>query len=334
MPVRSPYVLAALATAAVPRLEPRAVSWLAVPGDYDAARIVTTSGETVEVRAPRTARAGAELAAEVELLAELVRYRASGALPFDVPEIIGSVVPNPGRSGKPRRVKSGIRFSTDDEDPPRAPEPPQQTGQVIVQRSLPGEELALARISGNAELAANLGRAVAAIHKLPTEVIDNSGLPVYSAPEYQERLLAELDESAETGKIPAVLLRRWEDKLEDVATWKFQPVVVHGDLDAELVRVADDAVTAISGWSHARVADPADDLVWLAAAASQPEWDTIMTAYQGERGHFVDPHLRERALLGGELALARWLRHGTLNELPDVVADAEAMLLDLAREFE
>lgn len=334
MPSRSPYVLAALATAAVPRLEPQAVSSLSVPGDYEAARVLTTSGETVDVRAPRTARAGAELAAEVELLAELIRYRKNGSLPFDVPEILGSVVPNPGRSGKPRRVKSGIRFSTDDDEDRRAPEPAQPTGQIVVQRPLAGKELDLARLSGNPELPGNLGRAVAAIHNLPTDVIENSGLPVYSAPEYQERLLVELDESAETGKIPAVLLRRWEEKLEDVSTWRFQPVVVHGDLDAELVRIDHDAVAAISGWSHARVADPADDLVWLAAAASPSEWDAIMAGYQQERGDFADPHLRDRALLGGELALARWLRHGTLNNLPDVVADAEAMLGDLAKQFE
>jgi hypothetical protein len=42
-----------------------------------------------------------------------------------------------------------------------------------------------------------------------------------------------------------------------------------------------------------------------------------------------DPRLVDRALLVGELALARWLLHGVRRSLPDVVADAESMLADL-----
>ncbi len=54
-----------------------------------------------------------------------------------------------------------------------------------------------------------------------------------------------------------------------------------------------------------------------------------MEAYQLRRTELTDKHLLDRALLVGELALARWLLHGVRNGLDDVVADALDMLADL-----
>ncbi|WP_245993162.1 phosphotransferase [Xylanimonas allomyrinae] len=178
-------------------------------------------------------------------------------------------------------------------------------------------------------LAADLGRTLAAIHELPVSVIETCGLPSYTADVYRERRLVELDEAAATGRVPTPLLRRWEAALEDVALWRFRPVVVHGDLAADQVLVAGGRVAAVTGWSDARVADPADDLAWLLVAAPPDAVDSIMEAYQLRRTELQDPRLVDRALLVGELALARWLLHGVRQGLPEVVADAEAMLTDL-----
>jgi hypothetical protein len=141
--------------------------------------------------------------------------------------------------------------------------------------------------------------------------------------------LAELDEAAATGRVPASLLRRWEAALEDVALWRFQPVTVHGDLAPEHVHTAEGRVTAVTGWGEARVADPADDLSWLLAAAPPQACESVMEAYLLRRTELHDPRLVERALLLGELAVARWLLYGVRNVLSDVVRDAEAMLADL-----
>jgi len=311
MPGRSPYVLAALASAAVARLEPRAVTSLQVPGDFDAAVVLTADGDRLEVRAPRTARAGAELAAEVELLADLARLCDKGSLPFQVPRVVGSVIATPSRSAA-------------------APIAPADGGQVVVQRPLPGRPVSVAALAADPALCRDLGRTIAAIHQIPISVVEQAGMPSYAADEYRQRHLAELDEVAASGKIPAELLKRWEEKLEDVAIWRFQPVVTHGDLDAELVNVADGKIAAITGWSHARVADPADDLVWLAAALPPEAFQQLLESYTAARGQIDDPAIADRAALGSELALARWLRHGLLNDLPDVVSDAVAMLTDLA----
>src|SRR5450756_3087353 len=48
------------------------------------------------------------------------------------------------------------------------------------------------------------------------------------------------------------------------------------------------------------------------------------------RSELRDPHLADRALLAGELALARWLLHGVRFEDEAIVEDATAMLVELA----
>jgi len=311
MPGWSPYVLAALASAAVARLEPHAVTSLHVPGDYDGAVVITKDGERLEVRAPTTPRAGGELAAEIELLSDLVRLRERSTLPFDVPRIVGTAVAAP----------------------PRGPGS-HGGGQVVVQRPLPGRPIDVGALTTDSPLAADLARAIAAIHQLPVAAIEQAGMPVYAADEYRQRQLTEIDEAATSGKIPPALMRRWEGQLEDVGTWRFQPVVTHGDLDAELVHVENDKIAAIAGWSHAKVADPADDFAWLAATVPDEVFEEVLAKYFAARGGIVDPGLAARARLGSELALVRWLRHGMLNDLPEVVADAVAMLTDLAEQLQ
>ena len=302
---RSDLVLAALASAAIRGMSPRSVRSVSVSGDFDAAEVTGADGTVVEIRAPQTNRAGAELAAEVDLLGALARLRDAGDLPFDVPRVLGTT----NILGTGSVVDGGL---------------------AVAQEPVKGTPIDLDNLTDDA-LAKNLGQAIAAIHALPHSVIENAGMPSYAASEYRDRLMVEFDEIAATGLVPEPLLRRWEEKLEDVSTWRFQPVVSHGDLDAELVLTSGDAVSAITGWANARVADPADDLVWFSVAAPPDAVTTVLDAYLAERGDLVDAGLSDRVQFGSELALARWLRYGTINDLPDVVADATEMLADLVK---
>ncbi|MEG3615757.1 MULTISPECIES: macrolide 2'-phosphotransferase [Isoptericola] len=295
---RSPLALAALATAAVPGLDARSVHPDDVPGDYDVAIVTTGDGAEWLVRAPSTTLAGAALEAEIELLESLHLYVEAGVLPFTVPRVAGSALLPEG-------------------------------GRAVVHRRLSGSPLDVAALRPGPGLAADLGRTLAAVHELPVAVVEACGLPCYTAAEYRERRLVELDEAAATRRVPTRLLRRWEAALEDISLWRFQPVVVHGDLAPDQVLASGNRVGSISGWSEARVADPADDLAWLLAAAPPECVDAIMEAYRLRRTELADPRLVDRALLVGELALARWLMHGVRRGLPDVVADAESMLADL-----
>ncbi len=295
---RSPLTLAALATAAVPGLDARSARPVEDPGDYDTAVVTDADGARWTVRAPRSLQAGAALEAEAELLGSLQHYAESGVLSFAVPRVSGTALLPEG-------------------------------GRAVVHPALEGEPLDVDSLRPGPGLAADLGRVLASVHELPRTIVDDAGLPGYEVEEYRARRMAELDEAAATGKVPPTLLRRWETALEDVSLWRFQPVVVHGDLGPEQVLVARGRVVAVTDWASARVADPADDLAWLLVSAPPEAVDSIMEAYQLRRTELTDKHLLDRALLVGELALARWLLHGVRNGLDDVVADALDMLADL-----
>ena len=296
---RSPFALAALATLAVPGLDGRQVAPLDSAAEgFDSAVVVDAEQSRWIVRAPATAAAGAALEAEVAFLEAVEPYVGSGDLSF--------VVPHP----------AGF-----------APLP--DGGRAVVHAELPGHPLVVDRLAPGPGLAASVGRAIAAIHELPVSIVEHTGHPAYSAEEYRTRRLAEVDDAALTGRVPVTLLRRWEDKLGDVAMWRFQPTITHSNLSAEALLTQAGSVSAVQDWSQVRVADPADDLAWLLAAAPAESLDTIMEAYQLRRTELLDPHLTDRALLASELALVRWLLHGVHNDLPDVIEDAVGMLYDL-----
>lgn len=298
---RSPLALAALSTVALPGLDVRSVEARGESaGDYDVAVVIDARDRRLTVRCPRTAAAGADLEAEAVLTEALAAREGAEALPFRVPLTLGFA-----------ELAEG--------------------GRAVIQSELPGVPLRLETLRPGPGLAAELGRALAALHEVPPAIAETAGVPVYTAPEYRERLLAEVDEAAGTGKVPARLLRRWESALEDVALWRFTPTLVHGDLGPDRVLVHEERVVGITDWTDSRVADPADDLAWLLASAPQDAVDSIVEAYLLRRTELSDPHLTERALLSGELALARWLLHGVRNDLADVVADAVGMLVDLDR---
>ena len=286
-------------TVAIPGLDAYDVRRASHQGaDVDAAVVLDADGKRWVVRAPQNARAGAALEAEVALLGALVQHVDAGRLPFDVPRPAGFAhLPEGGRA--------------------------------VVHLQLPGRPLQLDRLGPGPGLAAALGRAIAALHELPHSTVEDAGLPVYEAEAYRQRRLSEVDEAARTRKVPAALLRRWEQALEDVALWRFQPTVVHGDLSAEHVLCSKVAPVGILGWSDAKVADPADDLAWLLVAAPQEAVDPILEAYSLRRTELADRHLASRALLAGELALARWLLHGVRVDDAAIVDDATAMLVEL-----
>jgi len=295
----SPLALAALASAAVPGLDVYDV--LRSPYadvDFDVVIVADATGKRWIVRAPRRASAGAALEAELGLLAALARSRDAGAIAFDIPRPAGTAALPEG-------------------------------GRAVVYEEIRGTRLSLAALDPGPGLAASLGRAIAQIHELPTDLVEDAGLPTYAPEAYRQRRLAELDAAAQTGKVPPALTARWEERLENVAWWRFEPTPVHGSLGEHQVIVSDGTVAGVVGWAEAKVADPADDLAWLVAAATPEAADSVIEAYSVGRRELRDPHLVDRARLAAELALARWLLHGVRTESDEIVDDAVNMLADL-----
>jgi aminoglycoside phosphotransferase (APT) family kinase protein len=300
---RSATALAALASAAVRGLSPIRVE--TPPDDlgreYDVAFVDDDRGMRWVVRAPRQTAAALTLEAEARVLGELRRR-----LPVAVPQPAG-LIPLP------------------------------EGGRAVIYPCLSGQSLHAAELTAGSGLAVEVGRVIAALHEIPAGVFDQAGVPAYTAEEYRLRRLAELDNAARGGDLPATLIARWERALEDVSIWRFAATPIHGDLAAEQILVErGDArgpmharVSGIVDWGQACVADPADDLAWVALTADEQAFDTVFESYVMGRREQPDRHLARRAALAGELALVRWLNAGLAAGDVAVVDEAHLALRDL-----
>jgi len=289
---RTPAYLAALASSAVPGLDPVAVrAARGLPGNRcDVAFVTDTQRRAWVVRVPTTAAVGAQLDTSVPLLALISRR-----LPFQVPSPRGFV---------------GVA-----------------EGRAMVYPFLHGRSVVLEKTPPGPGVAAELGRAVAALHNVDRAVFEEGGVAVYDSETYRRRHLADLDRAAATGHVPTGLLSRWERALEDVSAWRFAPTPVHGNLDGGRVLVSftdeEDAGTAtvrgVTGWEHAQVADPADDFAGVAEECSPEAFESVLEAYAVARIERPDRHLRLRARLAAELR--------ALRRLLDAVTTAEPLLI-------
>ncbi len=295
--------LAAIASAAVPGLNVTAFG--PEPddaADFSSALLLDSENRRWRVRSPRHVEASARLETERQVLrAFSPAIRAE--LPFLLPTVAGTV-----------RQGELITF----------------VYSHIAGKSEAVEELA----GGGAALAVEIGAAIAAIHDLPQELVTGADLPSYTANEFRQRKLNELDQAATTGKIPSSLLRRWEHAMEDVALWRFNASVVHGDLHEDNILIDGQRVTAVMGWTDLRVGDPADDFAWLVAVNDPKFVDTVMQAYSAARHETPDPHLLRRAALSAEFALAQWLVKGFAADSARMVSDAEGMLATLKADID
>lgn len=286
-----PFTLAALATSAVPGLAVFGVREHEEDPSYAEAVIASEDAELL-VRVPRTQAAEVQQSAIILGLAALTAG-PRGRLPFAVPETLGMT-----RAGETRAVVStlvdGDRFSADD-------------------------------LTEDALLVQAIAEAIAAIHELPLSVAQGGGLPVYTAQDLRLIATRVIDRAEATRLIPETVLQRWQRTVEAAELWDFAPTTVHGSLEAERFRVAEDRITGVVGWSELSVGDPAADLAWLLAPGSDV-LDAVLARYSGQRNAGSLPNLRTRAALYHELEVAKWLLHGTETHDQSVIDDAVAMM--------
>jgi len=300
---RTPLALAALASAAVPGLDPVSVEGVAqLPGQqFEVAIIHDTQHRRWVIRAPLTAAAGAQMDVTVSLLGLLSRR-----LPFTVPSPKGFVDLTEG-------------------------------GRASVYPYIAGRPLDFAHLPAGPGIAAELGRALAALHNVDRALFDEAGLPAYDADTYRTRRLSDLDRAAETGHVPTRLLARWERQLEDVSLWRFAPTPTHGDLTGdEVLAVFDDEqdaatgrIRGLTGWEDAKVADPADDFAALVIQAPAAAFDSVLEAYAHARVDRPDKHLARRARLAAELSLVTALMTAVGSKDQGAIERRAARLRDL-----
>ncbi|MDO5634969.1 MAG: phosphotransferase [Micrococcus sp.] len=298
-----PLHLAALAAAAVPGLTP--VEVVTSPddaADFDSAVVTDEARQQWRVRRPRTPEAAMRLETELQVLAGFTPA-VRAALPFRMPSVAGAV------------RQSGLR--------------------TFIYQDMPGAVRTLEDlVAGGESLVSDVARVMAAIHTLPDQVVTLADLPTYTAEQVRTRRLNELDQAATTGRIPALLLRRWETALEEKELWRFTPVPVHGDLHEENLLVDHSHVVGVTGWTDLHVGDPAVDFAWLAAVEDPDFAERVLDAYRYRRveagqADDGDEHLMRRAALAAEFALAQWLVRGVDRHDEFMVEEAEQMLAEL-----
>ncbi len=273
---RSPLFLAALASAAVPGLNPVAVrGGVGAPGhEFETAFVEDSERRHWTVRLPRSEAGGARLDAIAAMLTPVARR-----VPFEVPVPRGFA-----------RVREG---------------------RAMVYPFISGLFLELSAIPPGPGLAADIGRSLALLHNVDPAVYEEAGLPAYGSEDCRSRKLTELDRAAATGQLPPGLLARWEPALEDVSLWRFAALPIHGNVAGRrILSVFDDAedaatgrVRGLLGWENAMVADPAEDFAALVAECPLETLDCVLEAYAQTCVQRPDPALRARARLASEMAV-------------------------------
>jgi len=290
---RSHLTLAALATSAVAGLDIAGAAPFGSRsnGDFDSALLTGADGRHWIIRVPSSERAESEQSADLLALRALsagVRSR----LPFEVSTFAGQT--------------------------------PIDDTRAVVYEFVYGSRVRIDSLRAGDELAASIGRATAAIHSLPSSFVADSGLPVLTSAELLRSAVTLMDRASATGLVPASLLSRWEQAMEDAALWQFAPTVINGALGSGSFLHSGDEVTGVLGWQSLAVGDPASDLYWLLGAASGVA-ETAIDAYTIARG-MSDRQLAKRARLYSELEVAKWLLHGLQERDTEIVDDAVQML--------
>lgn len=298
---RSPLTLAASIVAALPKAEVVRVSELTegLSGRFDTVVADLADGRRVVLRYPVDSAAARELADESRALRALTPG-VRALVPFRIPEEQGAT----------------------ELDDRRLP----------VLDHLPGYRIDAAELPAGEGAAASLGRALAALHALPSAIVRAEGLPARSPDHARSDARVVVDRAAATGRVPETLERRWRRALDSDELWRFESTVVLGAADAGSFLFEDlsdvPTVTGVLGWHALSVGDPARDLQWLAAAPLAAE--TVYASYAEASVRAPDALMRERARLYAELEFAAWLVHGAENGRDDVVEDAVALLTSLA----
>ncbi|MFM6850265.1 MAG: phosphotransferase [Terrabacter sp.] len=303
---RSPLFLAALASSAVPGLDPVSVEGVpARSGDlFEIAYVQDSQDRRWVVKCPATPAAGAMLD-DIAPLSGLLGRRLDVAMPM-------------------------VRGFA------QVPE-----GRAAVYLRVPGRPLDFAGLQPG-RLAAEVGRTLAHVHNVEHLLFEEAGRPTYDAEAHRRRQLSELDRAAATGHVPTGLLTRWEHALEDVSLWRFAPSAVHGTFTGPNVLASfdddDDSSTGrvrgVLAWEESRIGDPADDFAELARVTPPETLDAVLEAYAQSRVERPDVHLVRRARLAAEIAPLRILLHALASGRLDVVERTADELRELDARVE
>lgn len=262
------------------------------PG-FDSAVLESHLGHSFQVLSPCSKQSEAELNTELNAL-ELLRPLASSTL--SIPELIGRTKDSDGTPV--------VVFSFDE-----------------------SKDIRLG--TKNSEPIELLSAELARIHSLSIEDAQKLGIPSFSSTELTSELVSEIDKLSDTGKVPAVLLSRWEKALEDIGLWRYHPTVIHGAVNSDTVGTQGDKLV-LRGFGSVRVSDPAEDFGWIAGGSTLEVLNSCFDQYLEIRE--ADENLLKRAIFYSELEIARWLSYCLQIDDGRAAEGAQADLENLAED--
>ncbi len=296
---RPALILAALAADASPGKNFRHYLKVDSNPDVETLRLWSADGQSYEFKMPANAAGISELATE-QMVVQSMRRLAS-KLPFEIPEALGQTRDSDGTTG--------VLFTL-----------------------LEGSNPDLSRL-GPGPFSKSFGEALAALHSLPVEDIADAGLPQYDSAAILQQKVAELDRMAATGKVPAQLLSRWEQALEDIGLFRFHATITHGALSSDAVMINGQQVVGLTNWNALSIGDPAEDFRWLSGGALPSTFEDAMLHYRAARPS-ADENFAQRAMLYSELELGTWLLHCLAVGDAEQIKQAEELLAELKDNLE
>lgn len=292
-------ILAALAADASPGKNFRHYLKVDSNPDVETLRLWSADGQSYEFKIPANSAGISELATE-QMVVQSMR-RLAARLPFEIPEVLGQTRDSDG--------STGVLFTL-----------------------LEGSSPDLSRL-GPGAFSKSFGEALAALHSLPVEAIADAGLPQYDSAAILHQKVSELDRMAATGKVPAALLSRWEQALEDIGLFRFHATITHGGLSSEAVLINGQQVVGLTNWNALSIGDPAEDFRWLSGGALPSTFEDAMLHYRAARPS-ADENFAQRAMLYSELELGTWLLHCLAVGDVEQIKQAEELLAELKDNLE
>jgi macrolide phosphotransferase len=296
---RPSLILAALAADAAPGFTFRSYRRVETNPDIDQLQLWDQDGVSYQMLIPATPAGESEVAIELQALKIIEPHQEF--LGIDTPRLIGQSMDSDGAG-------------------------------ALLLTLLGGETTDLAKYAPGL-FSKSIGEVLARIHNLSPDIIREAGLLEYDAASILRHKVAEIDNIAQTGRVPAALLSRWEAATEDIGLFRFHPTVTHGNVSQETVMVSAQKVNGLSGWSSLKVGDPAEDLRWLTGGALRTTLEDTILNYRAAR-ETADENISQRAQLYSELELGSWLVYCIAKKDEKEISQAEDMIAELRDQLE
>jgi macrolide phosphotransferase len=141
-----------------------------------------------------------------------------------------------------------------------------------------------------------LGKALAALHRIPKERALEAGMVVHTPAEARQSMKKRMDAVKEKYGVGETLWHRWQTWLNNHEIWPKETGFIHGDVHAGHILIDQDAkVTGLIDWTEAKVTDISNDFVAHYRTFGEAGLDLLIEAYKQSGGYFW-PKMKEHIL--------------------------------------